>query len=591
MWTPVRSPVAPSSRTAGALLGALVMPAESRGQGLLERRIPKSGEALPAVGLGTWQVFDVAGDADGAGAGQGDAPRLRRGRRADHRQLADVRLLRAVTGQLAAELGVRPRLFVATKVWTSGKQAGIRQMEDSMRKLRVERLDLMQVHNLVDAQTHLATLRDWKAAGRVRYLGITHYHAGAHGDLEQLVAEGRHRLRAGELLAGRAGGGAAAARRRRGGGHRGDRQPALRGGRDVPPGARTAPLPEWAKEAGARAGRSSSSSGSWPTPRSPASIPGTRNPRARGRQSGRAVGAAAGRRAAPADGRALQLAVGGNPGGVMPRNEAGRYRHIEVQPVAGALGAEIRGVNVAAALDDAVIAEIRQAWLDHLVIFFRGPEAHPARAARVRAALRRADGVSAAQGPARVPAVTPVVKLEHERVNFGGVWHSDTTYLERPPMASMLYAVEMPPYGGDTLFANQYLAYETLSDRLQRAARRADRRQHLDQGRSLEDARGPAARSGRGAEGADGEHPVVRTHPGDRAQGALRQRRPHERASRAWTEEESAPLLEYLFQHQVRPELTCRFQWQPGSLAFWDNRCVQHNPVNDYHGSSASCTA
>jgi diketogulonate reductase-like aldo/keto reductase len=95
-----------------------------------------------------------------------------------------------VTGRLAAELGVGGKLFVATKVWANGRQAGIRQMEDSMRKLRVERLDLMQVHNLVDAQTHLATLRDWKESGRVRYLGVTHYHAGAHADLERIIAPG-----------------------------------------------------------------------------------------------------------------------------------------------------------------------------------------------------------------------------------------------------------------------------------------------------------------------------------------------------------------------------------------------------------------
>jgi len=96
----------------------------------------------------------------------------------------------SVAGRLAAELGVKARLFVATKVWTSGREAGIRQMDDSMRKLRVERLDLMQVHNLVDVQTHLATLRDWKKTGRVRYLGVTHYHSGAHADLEKIIRPG-----------------------------------------------------------------------------------------------------------------------------------------------------------------------------------------------------------------------------------------------------------------------------------------------------------------------------------------------------------------------------------------------------------------
>ena len=175
---------------AGALLGAVVMPRESRPQGLLERRIPKTGEALPAVGLGTWQVFDVAGDAKELAQAK---ETLRvfvegGGRVVDSSPMYGSS--EQVTGQLAVDLGVQPKVFVATKVWTSGKQAGIRQMEESLRKLRLHSLDLMQVHNLVDTQTHLATLRDWKAAGRVRYLGITHYHAGAHGDLEQLVRKG-----------------------------------------------------------------------------------------------------------------------------------------------------------------------------------------------------------------------------------------------------------------------------------------------------------------------------------------------------------------------------------------------------------------
>ena len=159
--------------------GVLLMGEAARGQARLERRIPRSGESLPAVGLGTWQVFDVAGDARELGQAR---ETLREfvaggGRVVDSSPMYGSS--ETVTGQLAAELGVQDKLFVATKVWTSGKQAGIRQMEDSMRKLRVERLDLMQVHNLVDVQTHLATLADWKAAGRVRYVGVTHYQPSA----------------------------------------------------------------------------------------------------------------------------------------------------------------------------------------------------------------------------------------------------------------------------------------------------------------------------------------------------------------------------------------------------------------------------
>src|SRR6266576_3065631 len=178
-------------RTGACALGALLMTVESPAASVpLARRIPKTGEAIPAVGLGTWQVFDVASDAKEKEQAR-EALKVfveLGGRMIDSSPMYGSS--ESVTGELATALGVRPELFVATKVWTSGRQTGIRQMEDSMRKLRVVRLDLMQVHNLVDAPTHLATLREWKAAGRVRYLGVTHYHAGAHAALERIVRSG-----------------------------------------------------------------------------------------------------------------------------------------------------------------------------------------------------------------------------------------------------------------------------------------------------------------------------------------------------------------------------------------------------------------
>jgi aryl-alcohol dehydrogenase-like predicted oxidoreductase len=166
------------------------MPAGSAAAAPLERRIPRSGEALPAVGLGTWQVFDVGRDAQALAECRETLRAFVEGggRLVDSSPMYGS--AEQVTGQLAAELGVQAGLFVATKVWTSGRQAGVRQMEESIRRLRVDRLDLMQVHNLVDAPTHLATLREWKAAGRIRYLGVTHYHAAAHADLEALVKRG-----------------------------------------------------------------------------------------------------------------------------------------------------------------------------------------------------------------------------------------------------------------------------------------------------------------------------------------------------------------------------------------------------------------
>jgi len=178
-------------RAGAGAVGALLMPDESSAaSGPLTRRIPRSGEEIPAVGLGTWQVFNVAGDAKEMAQAKETLKVFVElgGRLVDSSPMYGSS--ESVTGQLAAELGVQAKLFVATKVWTSGRQAGIRQMEDSMKKLRVERLDLMQVHNLTDAQTHLATLRDWKQSGRIRYLGVTHYHAGAHADLEKFLKPG-----------------------------------------------------------------------------------------------------------------------------------------------------------------------------------------------------------------------------------------------------------------------------------------------------------------------------------------------------------------------------------------------------------------
>jgi diketogulonate reductase-like aldo/keto reductase len=146
----------------------------------LTRSIPSSGERLPVVGLGTWQAFDVGqGAADrtpleavlGAFAEMG-------GRLVDSSPMYGR--AEEVVGALVEKVGLRARLFVATKVWCSGRGAGVRQMEDSERKLRARPIDLMQVHNLVDAETHLETLEAWKAEGRVRYVGVTHYAAGAH---------------------------------------------------------------------------------------------------------------------------------------------------------------------------------------------------------------------------------------------------------------------------------------------------------------------------------------------------------------------------------------------------------------------------
>jgi taurine dioxygenase len=267
----------------------------------------------------------------------------------------------------------------------------------------------------------------------------------------------------------------------------------------------------------------------------------------------------------------------------MGKPERRSYRHIEVRPIAGALGAEVHGVDIARPLDHEVVAEIRLAFLDHLVIFFRNQTLTPQQQLGFAERLGEPMEYPQLKGLPECPLITPVIKLEHERVNFGGVWHSDTAYLERPPMGSMLYALEIPPYGGDTLFANQYLAYETLSEGLKKTLAGLvgiNTSTKADASKTREDRLRDA---GAELKVLVGEHPVVRTHP-ETGGKALYVNVGHTTGFKGWTEEESRPLLEHLFAHQVRPEFTCRFRWTPGALAFWDNRCAQHNPVNDYHG-------
>jgi len=260
-------------------------------------------------------------------------------------------------------------------------------------------------------------------------------------------------------------------------------------------------------------------------------------------------------------------------------------RSLQIRTIAGALGAEIAGINLPEDLDAGSIAAIRHAWLDHLVIFFRGQNLPPERLLAFGRHFGEAVEYPFIQGIEGFPLITPVVKLEHERVNFGGLWHSDTAYLERPPMGTMLIAREVPPYGGDTLFANMYLAYETLSPGMQRLLGglvAVNSSAKADVTKTREDRLRDGARSEAKREYV-GEHPVVCTHP-ETGRKALYVNGGHTVCFKDMGEAESAPLLNYLFAHQQRPEFTCRFRWEAGSLAFWDNRCAQHNPINDYHG-------
>ena len=258
---------------------------------------------------------------------------------------------------------------------------------------------------------------------------------------------------------------------------------------------------------------------------------------------------------------------------------------MKVQPISGSLGAEISGVDLSLGLSPDQAHDIRKVLLQYLVIFFRDQHLSTAQYMAFAQAMGKPIEYPFVKGLDGYPKVIEVKKLEHERNNFGGIWHSDTTYLSQPPMGSMLYAQVLPPYGGDTLFANQYQAYEELSDTMKRILDGLigiSSSAKADVSKTREDRLKTDAKEAQPSQ-LEAHHPVVRTHP-ETGRKALYVNVAHTSGIVGMTEAESAPLLQFLFEHQIKPEYTCRFQWRPGSLAFWDNRCALHNPVNDYHG-------
>lgn len=253
---------------------------------------------------------------------------------------------------------------------------------------------------------------------------------------------------------------------------------------------------------------------------------------------------------------------------------------LKVRPLAGAIGAEISDTGPLQHASDALIAQIREIWLAHSAVFFRDQPLAPKELAAF--ARRFGDIVKYPflKPLDEAPEVIIVQKLEHETSNFGGTWHTDTTYLAEPPAATMLIARELPPYGGDTCFASCYAAYEALSDGMKRLIEPllgVNSSVLADQSRTREDGSNLPYTT------FEAEHPVVRTHP-ETGRKALFVSSSHTSRFSGMTEAESAGLLQFLFAHQARLEFTCRFRWEPGSIALWDNRCALHNPVNDYQG-------
>ena len=259
---------------------------------------------------------------------------------------------------------------------------------------------------------------------------------------------------------------------------------------------------------------------------------------------------------------------------------------MRIVPLAGALGAEIHGVDLKGDVDWKALLE---AFARYAVIVVRDQRLEPADIMKVGERFGPPCHYPFVTGMADFPYIFEIVKEEHEKTNFGGSWHSDTTYLAQPPLATLLYAIEVPSHGGDTLFTSTRAAYDALSEGMKRTV---DGLVGVNSaglkyggGRSAMHRKigGMKVHGTDEADSYEAEHPAARTHPVT-GRKALYLSRSHTIRFKDMTEEESRPLIDYLQAHQTRPEFTCRVRWQPGTLTVWDNRCTQHSAVNDYQG-------
>ena len=261
---------------------------------------------------------------------------------------------------------------------------------------------------------------------------------------------------------------------------------------------------------------------------------------------------------------------------------------IVVRRCAGALGAEVSGVDLAKPLDAATFEAIHAAFLEHGVVFFRDQTLEHADQIAFGRRFGELDVHPIAEGLEECPEVIRVLKPAGESANFGVGWHSDNSFFETPSLGTLLYGVKLPPYGGDTLFAGMERAWDVLSDTMKGWLR--DLRATHSAGRAYDPRtvgsdkyEGKAAITYKYSDSIWDEvsHPLVRSHPetgrlGLYVNSMFTQRIEGLRSA------ESRALLDFLFEHCARPEFTCRFRWEPGSVALWDNRCVQHYALDDY---------
>ena len=265
------------------------------------------------------------------------------------------------------------------------------------------------------------------------------------------------------------------------------------------------------------------------------------------------------------------------------------YQTMDVRPLAGALGAEIYGANLKDRDDSPMWPELRQAFLEYRVIAVRGQDLSAEDLMRVGGKFGEPSYYPFAKGLEGYPYITDVIKEPADKNVFGGDWHTDTMYLEKPPRATLLYALQTPVTGGDTLFVNTTAAYDALSPGMKklieglRGVANGGLKYRKTGSRAAHFA-GVSSIQGQNVDKADAfeaTHPIVRTHP-DTGKKALYVTSLHTLRFDGFTEEESRPLINYLNNHCIQPHFSCRVRWEPGQLTIWDNRTTLHHAISDY---------
>ena len=258
---------------------------------------------------------------------------------------------------------------------------------------------------------------------------------------------------------------------------------------------------------------------------------------------------------------------------------------MNTESISPSIGTIIHNLDVSQPMTNEILKKLRSIWLERQVIIIREQRLTSEQYLGFAKQLGTPDLYPFLKGLESFPEITPILKKETETANFGGVWHSDTTYQPCPPMATMLYALELPPIGGDTLFANQVQAYESLSDGLKDTLASLNIVCRSDKAVAMATRADRIAERGRDTNKNNmvGIHPVIRTHP-ETGKKALYVNQAHSCHFEGWSIAESEGLLEFLYAHQIKEEFQCRHVWKKGDLAIWDNRCTLHYPVNDYHG-------